>query len=232
MPTCSTIHVLATAGFKEAYIELVPQFERASGHRIVTTWATTIDIVQRVQAGEVTDMVVMSGEAVDQLIAAGKLAQGSRADVATSWVAVAVKQGAAKPDISSGDALKRALLAAPSIAYSKGPSGVYLVGLFERWGISAQLASKVKQVTGEPIGGLVARGEAQIGFQQMSELLPIAGIDILGGLSKDIEYITAFATGRHALAHAPVAQAADALTAFFKTPTAHALIRTKGMQPA
>ena len=226
----SSINVMATAAFKEAYVELVPQFERASGHKVITTWASTVDIVSRVKTGETTDLAVMSGDAIDQLIAVGKFAQGSRVDLATSWVAAAVKQGAPRPDISSADALRRALLAAKSIAYSTGPSGVYLMELIERWGITAQLASKVRQFKGEPIGAVVARGEAEIGFQQMSELMPVAGIDILGGLSKDIEQITAFSTGMHV--DCTVADVAQALSAFLKAPAAHALIRAKGMAPA
>jgi molybdate transport system substrate-binding protein len=224
------IKVMATAAFREAYIELVPQFERASGHKVHTTWASTVDIVSRVKAGVATDLIVMAANGIDELIAAGKLTTGSRVDIATSWVAAAVRKGAPKPDISSGDALKRAMLAAKSIAYSAGPSGVYLIGLFQRMGIADQLKSKVKQVKGEPIGAVVARGGAEIGFQQMSELMPVPGIDIIGGLSKDIEQITAFSTGRHA--ESKVTTAADALTMFFKAPAAHDLIRAKGMEPA
>jgi molybdate transport system substrate-binding protein len=229
MSSPSTINIMATAAFKEAYLELVPQFERATGHKVVTTWASSVDVIQRVNAGEITDMIVMAGDAIDKLIASGKLAKGSRTDIAESWVAAAVKQGAPKPDISSGDALKRALLAAKSIAYSTGPSGVYLIGLFERMGISKDIAAKVKQIKGQPVGAVVARGEAEIGFQQMSELMPVPGIDILGGLSKDIEQITRFATGVHA--QTQVADACHALTQFFKSPAAHALIRAKGMEP-
>ena len=224
------IKVMATAAFREAYLVLVPQFERASGHRVVTTWATTADIVNRVKAGEATDLAVMSGNAIDELIIAGKFARGSRVDIASSWVAMAVKYGAPQPDIHSAEAFKRAMLAAKSIAYSGGPSGVYLIGLFQRMGIADQLAPKVRQIRGEPVGASVARGEIEIGFQQMSELMPVPGIDIVGGLPKEIEEITCFATGRHA--NSPVAGAADALTAFFKAPTAHDLIRTKGMEPA
>lgn len=229
MPSQSEIKVMASAAFKEAYLELVPMFERSSGHKVTTTWASSNDIINRVKAGEATDLIVMAGDAIDQLIAAGKLAQDSRVDIASSWVAVAVKKGAAKPDVSSGEALKRTMLAAKSIAYSTGPSGVYLISLFQRMGIADQIASKVKQIKGEPVGAVVARGEAEIGFQQMSELLPVPGIDILGGLSKDIEQITRFSTGRHV--NTASAAAADALTHFFKAPAAHAIIRAKGMEP-
>jgi molybdate transport system substrate-binding protein len=121
---------MATAAFKEAYLELVPQFERATGHKVVTTWASNSDVVARVQAGEATDLMVMSADAVDKLIAAGKVPYDGRTDIATSWVAAAVKQGAPRPDISSAEAFKQSMLAAKSIAYSFGPSGVYLGGLF------------------------------------------------------------------------------------------------------
>ena len=224
------INVMATAAFKEAYLILVAQFERATGHHVVTTWATTADIVSRVKDGEATDLAVMSGNAIDELITAGKFAKGSRINVASSWVAMAVKKGAPKPDIRSAEAFKHAMLAAKSIAYSYGPSGVYLIGLFQRMGIASQLATKVKQIKGEPIGVSVARGDIEIGFQQMSELMPVSGIDIVGGLPKDIEEITFFATGRHA--DSKVAGPADALTAFFRAPAAHDLIRAKGMDPA
>ena len=224
------INVMATAAFKEAYLILVAQFERATGHHVVTTWATTADIVSRVKDGEATDLAVMSGNAIDELIAAGKFAKGSRVNVASSWVAMAVKKGAPKPDIRSAEAFKHAMLAAKSIAYSYGPSGVYLIRLFQRMGIASQLAIKVKQIKGEPIGASVARGDIEIGFQQMSELMPVSGIDIVGGLPKDIEEITFFATGRHA--DSKVAGPADALTAFFRAPAAHDLIRAKGMDPA
>ncbi len=224
-----TIKVMATAAFKEAYLELVPQFEHASGHKVVTTWASNSDVVTRVLAGELTDLMVMSADAVDKLIAAGKVAKDGRVDIATSWVAAAVKKGAARPDISSAEAFKRSMLAAKSIAYSFGPSGVYLVGLFQRMGISVQLAGKVQQIKGEPVGAVVARGDAEIGFQQMSELIAVRGIDIIGALSKDIEQITTFSTGRHA--QSQMADAAHALSAFFKASAAHAIIRAKGMEP-
>jgi molybdate transport system substrate-binding protein len=228
MVQTTEIKVMATAAFREAYLELVPAFERASGHKVVTVWASNNDVVERVKAGELTDLVVMSADAVDKLIAAGKVARDGRTDIATSWVAAAVKKGAPKPDISSAAAFRQTMLVAKSIAYSFGPSGVYLVGLFERMGIADAIKHKVKQIKGEPVGAVVARGEAEIGFQQMSELLPVPGIDILGGLPKEIEQITTFSTGLHA--NAGVADAARELVAFFRTPAAHAVIRRKGME--
>ena len=230
MSSPTTIKVMGSAAVKEAYLELVPPFEKASGHKVITTWIGGVDIVKRVTAGEATDMVFQAGNAIDGLIKIGKIAPGSRSDIATSWVAVAVKAGAPRPDISSGDALKRALLAAKSIAYSTGPSGVYLIELFERMGIAEQIQHKVTQIKGEPVGGAVARGEADIGFQQMSELLPVPGIDIIGPLSADIQQVTTFSAGIHA--DTQVAKAAREMISFFKTPVAHAVIRAKGMEPA
>jgi molybdate transport system substrate-binding protein len=130
--------------------------------------------------------------------------------------------------LSSGEALKRAVLAAKTIVYSHGPSGVYLEGLFERMGIAGEIRSKLTRVEGEPAGALVARGEAELGFQQVCELLPVPGIDLVGPLPADVQEITIFSAGVHSRAKAP--QAAQALVDFFKAPTAAPVIKAKGMQ--
>lgn len=223
----ANIKVMLSLAFKEAYLELVPAFERASGHKVTTAWVSSVDVMGRLQGGEAVDLVILSKKAIDDLIAAGILAD--RQDIAKSGVAAAVKAGAPKPDISSGDALKRAVLAARSIAYSTGPSGVYLIELFERMGITAQIKGKVKQVKGEPAGAVVARGEAELGFQQMSELLPVPGIDIVGPLSPDIQKITVFSAGVHRKSQ--VGDAARALVKFVQAPAAHPVIRRKGLEP-
>jgi molybdate transport system substrate-binding protein len=230
MASGSDIQVMATAAFRAAYLELLPIFERMSGHRVKTVWASTQDILARIKAGEPTDVVIMAASAVDELIKAGKLARGSRVNIATSWVAMAVRAGTPKPDIHGTDSFRHAMLAAQSIACSFGPSGVYLLSLFERLGIADQVNGKVRQIKGEPVGAVVARGEAEIGFQQMSELLPVAGIDIAGPLPPDIQQITAFATGVHH--NTRVAAAANAMTKFFRAPAAHPIIRARGMDPA
>jgi molybdate transport system substrate-binding protein len=143
---------------------------------------------------------------------------------------VAVRAGAPKPDIGSGDALKRALLAASSIAYSSSASGIYLAGLFRRMGIADELRPKIKQSPpGVPVGDLIARGEAEIGFQQVSELLPVAGIDYLGPLPADIQHFTIFSGGLHTGAKEP--QAAKALINFIKAPAAIPVIKKSGMEP-
>jgi molybdate transport system substrate-binding protein len=224
----AAIKVMASAAFREAYLELVPEFERASGHKVTTLWVPSVQMMSRLKGGETVDLVILSAASLDELVAAGIVA--NRVDLATSGIGIAVRAGAPKPDISSGEAVKRAVLAAKSVVYSTGPSGIYLAGLFERMGIAAQVKGKLKQVQGEPAGGAVARGEAEIGFQQMSELLPVPGIDIVGPLPPDIQQITAFSAGLHVAARE--ADAAKALVRFLTAPAAAPVIRKKGMEPA
>jgi len=219
---------MASAAFKEAYLELVPQFERASKHKVNNLWVPSVQMMSRLKGGEKVDLVILSADSLDELIRAGIIA--SRTDLARSGVGMAVRAGAPKPDISSAEALKRAVLAAKSVVYSTGPSGIYLAGLFRRMGIEDQVKPKLKQVQGEPAGASVARGEAEIGFQQMSELLPVPGIDIVGPLPPDAQKITTFSAGLHAQANAP--DAAKALVQFLTSPEAAPVIRRKGMEPA
>ena len=219
---------MLSLAFKEAYLELVPQFELATGNKVSTSWVGSVQMMSRLKGGEAVDLVILSAASLDELIKAGIIAE--RQDIAKAGVAAAVKAGAPKPDISSGEALKRAVLAAKSVVYSTGPSGIYLIELFQRWGIADQIKSKVKQSQGEPAGAVVARGEAELGFQQMSELLPVPGIDIIGPLSPDVQKITTFSAGVHRKALA--ADAARALVKFFKAPAAAPVIREKGMEPA
>lgn len=224
----ATIKVMASAAFREAYLELAPQFERASGHKVTTLWVPSVQMMSRLKGGETVDLVILSAASLDELVAAGIISR--RVDLARSGIGIAVHAGAPKPDISSGEAVKRAVLAAKSVVYSTGPSGIYLAGLFERMGIAAQVKAKLKQVQGEPAGGVVARGEAEIGFQQMSELLPVPGIEIVGPLPPDIQQITAFSAGTHVAA--TEADAARALVQFLTAPAAAPVIRKKGMEPA
>ncbi len=222
------IKVMLSAAFKEAYLELVPQFERASGHKVESLWVPSVQMMSRLKGGETVDLVILSATSLDELRKAGFISE--RTDLARSGIGVAVKSGARKPDISSGEAVKRAVLAAKGIAYSTGPSGIYLMELFQRMGIAESIRSKVKQVQGEPAGGVVARGEAEIAFQQVSELLPVPGIDFVGPLPADIQQITVFSAGLHAAAKQP--DAARALVKFLTAPAAAPVIRNKGMEPA
>jgi molybdate transport system substrate-binding protein len=223
------IKVMASTAIKEAYLQLVPEFERASENKVVTEWVPTVQLVQRIKDGEAVDLIMMSSSNVDDLMGLGKLVAGSRVDVAKSGVGIAVRAGAPKPDISSADALKRALLQAKSIAYSTGPSGVYLAVLFQRMGIADEIKDKVKQVQGIPVGDVVARGDAEIGFQQVSELLPVKGIDYIGPLPPDMQQTTVFAAALPPGAKNP--DAAKALIRFLTAPEAAAVIRKTGMEP-
>ena len=225
------IQVLSSNAFKEAYLELVPQFEKVSGQKVTTTFEPTTGIMTRMAAGEIFDLVIMSSDGIDKLMQSGKLVAGSRVDLANAGIAAAVRDGAPRPDISSGETLKRALLAANSIGYSTGPSGVYLEGLFQRLGIAETIKSRIKvSPPGVFVGTLIVKGEVEIGFQQMSELLPISGIGVIGHLSSDAQKITTFSAGRHVGAKA--IEAGAALIKFLKAPEGHALIRRKGLEPA
>jgi molybdate transport system substrate-binding protein len=223
------MRVLSSLAIKEAYLELVPQFEKQSATRVETEWLGMVDIMKRVKAGESADAVIASQKALGELKSLGKVA--TVVDLATSGVAVAVKKGATRPDIGSADAVQRALRAAKSIAYSSGPSGVYLQELFRKWGIAEELAPKITQTPpGTPVGPLMASGQAEIGFQQMSELLPIPGIDIIGPLPPELQIITTFSGG--VPAGAKHADAARAWLAFIASPRSAAVLRKHGMEPA
>jgi molybdate transport system substrate-binding protein len=215
---------------KQAYLELVPQFEKASGHKVVTSWAGTADIVRRMKAGENADLVLVAANSLDELTRFGTIVPGSRVDIARSGIGAAVRKGAPKPDIGSGDALKNALLSAKSIAYSSGPSGVYLAGLFRRMGVADELKPRLRQVPpGASAGEAVARGEAEIGFQQVSELVHVAGIDYVGPLPAEVQLVTVFSGGIHAGAKQP--EAARALVTFLTAPAAATVIRRNGLEP-
>lgn len=222
------IRVMQTAAFKAAYEELVPGFEKSSGHKVTTLWTPSVDMMKKLKDGEVVDMAIMSATAIDELIKHGRLI--ARTDLATSGIGVAVRAGAPKPDISSGEALKRAVLAAKSVVYSTGPSGIYLKDLFERWGIAAEVAAKLVVVKGEPAGAVCARGEAELAFQQVCELLPVPGVDLVGPLSSDVQKITTFSAAVHRGAAHP--DSAVALIKHLTAPAAAATIRKAGMEPA
>jgi len=224
------ITVIASAAVKETYQELVPEFEKVSNHKVVTLWSGTADIMKRVKAGETADLIILGSNSIDELISLGKIAPGSRVDLMRSGIGVAVRAGAQRPDIGSGEALKRTLLSAKSIAYSTGPSGVYLDGLFQRMGIANELQPKLRQPpSGGSIAEMIARGEAEIGFQQVSELVHSTCIDYLGPLSPDVQQITVFSSGICVSAKEPVA--AKALVMHLRSPAAGPIITKNGMEP-
>ncbi len=223
------IKVLSSIATREAYLELVPQFERTSGHKVATTWAGTTAIMQRMAAGETYDLVIISSTELDELTRQGKLVAGSRIDLAKSGIGIAVRAGAPKPDVSTPEALKQALLAARTVGYTSGPSGVYMAALIERMGIAAAVKPKHRGVpSGGTVGTIVATGEADIGFQQVSELVHIPGIDYVGPLPPEVQCITVFSSGVQAGATEP--GAARALVAFLTTPAARDVMKKHGLE--
>jgi molybdate transport system substrate-binding protein len=229
------VKVMISGGFSAAYKSLTPEFERASHNTVATVsgasmGATPEAIPNRLQRGESADVVIMVGEALDELIKQGKVVAGSRVDLARSYIGMAVRAGAAKPDISSVDALKRTLLDAKSIAYSDSASGVYLsTVLFPRLGIADQIKDKSRMIP-YLVGPVVARDEAEIGFQQISELKPVPGIEIVGPLPPGAQQVTVFAAGIVTGAKEP--EAGKALINFLASPVSAAAITKSGMEPA
>src|SRR5262249_36450748 len=191
LANAAEIKVLSTQATEEAYRELVPQFEKATGHKVTTVFTGTLGAQKRLADGESYDMIIMSAPSIDEQIKAGKVVPGSRIDIAKSGVGVGVPKGAPKPDISSTEALKKTLLAAKSIGYSTGPSGIYMIRLFEKLGVADQVKEKLKQTpTGVFVGTLVASREVEIGFQQVSELGNYPGVDFVGPLPADVQQTT------------------------------------------
>lgn len=224
------IRLIAAAATKDVVLELIPQFERSTGHEVTTVWGGTDAVTKRISGGEAADIVLIAAPNIDKLISEGRLVAGSRANVAKSGIGVAIRAGLPKPDISSAEAVKRAVLAVKSVAYSSGPSGFYLADLFNRMGIADEIKGKVKQTaSGIQVGEVVARGEADLGFQQISELLHLKGIEYLGPLPPDIQHVTVFSAGLHTAAAAP--DAARMLIQFLTGPDADPVIRKSGMEP-
>ncbi len=224
------VRLLASPALRPALGELVPAFERASGHTAVVLWGGTEAVTKRIRDGEVVDVVLIAAPNVDRLIAEGALAAAGRADVAKSGVGIALRTGLPRPDVSSGEAVKAAVLAARSVAYSAGPSGFYIAELFQRMGIADQIRDKVRITpSGVQVGEVIASGGADLGFQQVSELAHLPGIQYLGPLPPEIQHFTVFAAALHARAPAP--DAAEALTRFLTSPEAAAAIRRSGMEP-
>jgi len=226
------IKVLASGGFRAAYLALLPEFEKSTGHKAVTAWGASIgnspnSIPNRLQRGEAADLVILTGDSLEHLIKQGKVVAGSRVDLANSTIGVAVRAGATKPDVSSVEALKRAVVEAKSIAYSSSASGVYLKGVFERLGIANQISAR--EVSDEPVGAVVARGEAVLGFQQISELLPVPGIEFVAPLPSDIQEVTMFSAG--IAVAAKEVDAGKALIKFISAPGAAPVIKKTGMDP-
>ncbi len=225
------LKLISSMAAREVLAQLVAQHQRATGQPVTAEAAGGVDVAKRVQAGEAVDVVVLASNAIEKLIAEGRLLAGSRVDLAQSGVAVAVRAGSARPDIATEDAVRRAVLAARTLSYSTGPSGVYLEKLFERWGILEQIRGRiVVPPPGVPVGSLVASGAAELGFQQLSELISLPGVEVVGPLPPAIQTVTTFSGGISVRCDAP--EAARALLAYMASPAALAAKRAHGMDAA
>lgn len=227
--------VMTSGGFNAPYQALAPAFERATGHRLVTVQGASMGaapdaIPNRLARGEPADVVILAGEALDALAAQGRVAPGTRVDLVQSRIGASTRAGGPRWDISTVDGLRQALREAPSIAYSASASGTYLSGeLFARLGMADEVMPKARRIFSERVGDVVARGEAVLGFQQVSELLPIAGLTFLGPIPEELQRVTTFSAGVASAARE--GEAARALIRFLAAPEAHATIRAAGLDP-
>ena len=235
LATAAEVKVFSTIGVQAALEELAPKFEKATGNKLDITWATAAILVKRVQAGETADLMVLTKQSLDALTKDNKASTGSDAILASSGMAVVVKKGSPKPDISTPDAFKQTLLNAKSIAYSDpaagGASGVHFAKVIDRLGIADQVKAKTKHPP--PSGNsanLVVAGEAELAIQQEPEVMSVAGVDMVGPLPGDLNNITVYVAGIGA--GSQQSDAANALIRFLHAPEAQAVFKAKGLKPA
>ena len=227
-----TVHITGISSMATRLLlaELTAAFAQRSGCTVDIQAVGGVDAAKRVRAGEAFDVVMLAADAIERLAASGHLARGSRVDLFRSPVALAVRSGAPRPDISCEAAVKQALLAARSVGYSTGPSGAHLAQLLQRWGIAGDLAGRTVQAPpGVPVGALVSRGDVEIGWQQLSELMSVPGITVLGSLPAGARFITTFSAALGVGCTQP--QAVHELLAFITAPEAAATVRSHGMEP-
>jgi molybdate transport system substrate-binding protein len=233
--SAAEVKVMISGGLTAAYKALIPEYEHASGNTVVTAYGPSMGTTQnaipvRLERGEPVDVLILVGYALDDLIKKGKAVADSKVDLVRSPIAIAVRAGAPKPDIGSVDALKRTLLAAKSVAYSDSASGVYVsTEMFSKLGIADEMKDKAKMIPATPVGEIVAKGEAEIGFQQMSELMPVSGIDIVGPLPAEVQKITVFSAGVSATSKEP--DAAKSLIKFLSSQQAAPVLVKSGLDP-
>ena len=232
--SAAEIKVLTTGAFKQVVVALVPEFEKATGHKVTVDNGTVGQLQKRVDGGETFDVLVLSPKGIDDYIKAGKIAAGSNARVGKVGVGVMVKEGAPKPDVGTVDAFKKALLAAKTVGYidpaSGGSSGIYVAGLLDKLGIAEQIKPKAKLQKGGHVSDLVKAGEAEIGIHQTSEIVGQAGVTLVGPLPKEIQNYTTYAVGLGS--GAKQAEAAKAFIKVLTGPSAAGVLKSKGMEGA
>jgi len=227
---------MTSGGFTAAYNDLRPAYEKQSGRTVQTAYGASMGnasdaIPTRLGRGEPADVVILARDALDALVKAGKVVPGSQVDLVRSSIGMAVKKGAPRPDIATVEALKRTLLAAPSIAYSASASGTYYeTEMLKNLGLEAQVKPKSQRILSERVATVVARGDAALGLQQVSELLPVAGADFIGVLPPEVQRMTVFSAGIATTARQP--QAAKEMIAYFTSSAAEPVIRKSGLEPA
>jgi molybdate transport system substrate-binding protein len=222
--------LMSTNGVAGVLRELLPGFEQSTGAKVELVLDSSNGLLGRIAAGETADVAILTAEAIDDLTRQGKIAGGSRTDLARSAVGIAVRAGAPKPDIGSVEAFRRTLLAAKSIAYSKaGASGIYFADLIKRMGIADQVNAKATVIPRGFTGELAAKGEVEIAVQQISELMAVPGVDIVGPLPPDIQGVTTFAAGL--FSGAKEKDAAAALIRLLSAPTSVPIFKAKGLEP-
>jgi molybdate transport system substrate-binding protein len=227
---CAEIRIMCPGAYVDVLTELAPGLELTTKHKGIIVRDGPTNIPNRMRAGEAVDIIILPEDALNELIRDGYIANSGRSPLARSSIGMAVRAGAGKPDISSVDALKRTLLEAKSIAYSSQISGLYLsTELFPRLGIADQIRSRMKRIDKERVGTVVARGEAEIGFQQIRELLPIQGIDYVGPLPPEVQRVTLFSVG--AATRSRNSDAAQDVIRFLTSPAAAATTAKSGLEP-
>jgi molybdate transport system substrate-binding protein len=222
------LKLISSMATREVLAELASRYQRATAQAVTTEAAGGVDVAKRVQLGEAVDLVFLASNAIDKLIAEGKLLTGSRVDLVKSGIAVAVRAGAPRPDIATEEAVKRAVRAASSLSYSTGPSGAYLEKMFARWGLLDEIRDRiVVPPAGVPVGTLIANGAVELGFQQLSELLNLSGVEVVGPLPPAIQNLTIFSGGIGASCSRP--EAARALLDYLASPAAADVKQRHGM---
>jgi molybdate transport system substrate-binding protein len=225
------LRIVSSMATRRVLADMIERLASESTQRVAVESVGGVKAAERVRAGEPFDVVVLASDVIDDLMAAGHVVPGSRVDIVRSAIVVAVRRGAAHPDLSSADAVKSAVLAARSIGYSTGPSGGHLAKLFKAWGIAETLQGRITVAPpGVPVGSLVARGDIELGFQQLSEFLDIEEIEVVGTLPESIQHITTFSGG--IAATSTHAGAARTLLQFFARPEVADIKRRNGMEPA